>query len=250
MTKPPNSASSVTTEPQQVTLPMQIAGILRRLQDAHALVHVSLPGDNESWLSAILEIHPSQGYLVLDELTPRDGNALMRDAQRVIVSAQVQGVDVSFASRMVEAGFSDGMALYRVAIPDNVRYWQRRHSHRARVSASSLIPVTLEHNEGFVLKGELYDISAGGIGTRHRDKREVVPLLGDIWPKCSIVLPGHENIAFALEIRYVGEETRGNLLRLGGRFVDITRPRLKAVEGFVAHLEREHLRRMRRTRGD
>lgn len=247
MSNPPNPAAG--PEPQQVTLPVQIAGILRRLQDAHALVRVSLPGDGETWLSAILEVHPTDGYLVLDELTPREGNALLRDASRLVVSAQVQGVDVSFATRMIEAGFSDGMALYRVAMPEKVRYWQRRLSHRARVSAASLIPVTLEHNEGMVLKGELYDISAGGIGTRHREKHEMLPLLGDIWPKCSIVLPGNENVVFALEIRYVEEDPGGKILRLGGRFVDIARPALKAVEGFVAHLERENLRKMRRTRG-
>lgn len=249
MSDTPHSASSALSEPQHVTQPVQIAGILRRLQDAHALVHVSRPGDSESWLSAILEVHPTQGYLLLDELTPRDGNALMRDTRRLIVSAQIQGVDVSFASDLLEIGFSDGMAFYRVSIPGNVRYWQRRNSHRARVGAATVVPVTLEHNEAGILKGELYDISAGGICTRHRGKQDIVPMLGDIWPKCTIALPGGDQIPFALEIRYVGNESRGNLLRLGGRFVDITRPHLKAIEGFVAHLEREHLRKVRRTRG-
>jgi c-di-GMP-binding flagellar brake protein YcgR len=248
MTHPLEPAATGVAEPQQVTLPMQIAGILRRLQDAHALVHVSRPGDHESWLSAVLEVHPTEGYLLLDELTPRDGNALIRDANRIIVSAQIQGVDISFATRLLEAGVSDGLAIYRVAVPDNVRYWQRRASYRARVSAANVVAVTLAQNSELVLEGELYDISSGGIGTRHRRPRGIVPLLGETWSQCEIKLPRNEIIRCALEIRFVGQDARTSHLRLGGRFIDISRPSLKAVEAFVAHLEREQLRRKRRAR--
>jgi c-di-GMP-binding flagellar brake protein YcgR len=243
-----NHARMNLSEPQQVTLPVQVAGILRRLLDAHALVHVSLPGETEYWLSAVIEVHPAQGYLLLDELTPRDGNAALQRARRVIVSAQIQGVDISFSANLIDAGQNDGLAFYRVALPESVRYWQRRASYRARVSAALVIPVTLAQSEGPVLNGELYDISAGGLGTRHRDPKGLAPLLGEVWEACRIRLPDAQEVKCGIEIRYIGQDERNGQLRLGGRFVDITRPQLKLIESFVACLEREHLRKMRRTR--
>ena len=248
MKSPPDLNPPALQEPQYVSQPVQVAGILRRLQEAHALVHVSMPGGNETWLSAILEVQPTQGYLLLDELTPREGHAILMKAGRLIVTAQIQGVDISFAASLLGTGTSDGLAFYRVQIPEGVRYWQRRASYRARIGAAMVIPVALQNGEGMVQNGELYDISAGGIGTRHKSAKGPVPLLGEVWQECRIKLPQQELVC-ALEIRYVGQDSRTAQLRLGGRFVDITRPQLKAVETFVAHLERENLRKRRRTRG-
>lgn len=235
-------------EPQYVTQPVQVAGILRRLQEAHALVHVSMPGGHETWLSAILEVHPTQGYLMLDELTPREGHAVLMKSGRLIVTAQIQGIDISFAASLLGTGSSDGLAYYRVQIPEGIRYWQRRASYRARVSAAIVIPVSLQNGDGMVQQGELCDISAGGIGTRHKNSKGPVPLLGEVWEECRIKLPEQE-VVCALEIRYVGQDSRNGHLRLGGRFANINRPQLKIVEAFVAHLERENLRKRRRTRG-
>lgn len=240
--------SPLNPEPQQVATRAQIAGLLRRLMDAHALVHVSLPGEGEYWLSAVIDVHAQDGYLLLDELTPHDGNARMSQARRVIVSAQVQGVDISFATLLLGSGMSDGIVYYRLALPEQVRYWQRRANYRARVGAASVIPVVLQKADHPPLAGELYDLSAGGIGTRHKKSDGAVPMLGDIWGQCRIQLPEGQDIRCALEIRFIGHDERGGSLRLGGRFVDITRPQLKQVENFVAALERERLRKVRRIR--
>ena len=156
-------------------------------------------------------------------------------------------MDISFAANLIESGASDGAAFYRLALPESMRYWQRRASHRVRVSAATVIPVTLRNEDGRSLAGELYDISIGGIGTRHKSA-QVPPLLGEVWNECRLTLPGNPEVRCALEIRYVGQDAPGGHLRIGGRFVDIGRAQLKAVENYVAHLEREQLRRRRRTR--
>ena len=236
------------TEPQQVSAHAHVVGLLRRLMDAHALVHVTLPGENEYWLSAVIDVHPQDGYLMLDELTPHDGNARMHQARRVVVSAQVQGVDISFATMLIGSGKSDGIVYYRLALPEQVRYWQRRANYRARVGVASVIPVVLQRADRATLHGELFDLSAGGVGTRHKQSGGTVPMLGEVWEHCRLQLPEGHDIACALEIRFIGHDERGGNLRLGGRFVDITRLQLKQVENFVAALERERLRKARRIR--
>ena len=246
MTDSAENSTLLLSEPQHVNQPVQIAGILRRLQDAHSLIHVSLPGQGDSWLSTIIEVQQTRGQLLLDELSPREGNGALQRARRAIVSAQIQGVDISFATRLIETDQADGLLFYRMALPDMIRYWQRRSSFRARVSAATVIPVELQRDDGVRLSGELLDISVGGIGTRHKTAKGA-PLLGEIWQSCRIVLPDRQQIACALEVRYVGTGERSSL-RIGARFVEIERHDLKLAENLIAHLEREQLRKRRRTR--
>lgn len=246
----PSNPAARGTEPQYITDPVQIAGILRRLHEGHAMVHVSLPGSNESWLSAIIDVQPTTGQVLLDELTPREGNIALRNSGRLIVNAQIKGVDISFATSLVGTGSEDGLLFYRVALPQGVRYWQRRASYRAQVGAALSVPVTLNHSDGLVLTGELVDISAGGIGTRHKDTKGIVPLIGELWADCHIVLPDGHEIQCTLEIRNVGHEGRSGKVRIGSRFIDLDRGQLKNIEAFVAHLERENLRKRRRLRSE
>lgn len=238
------------TEPQYITDPVQIAGILRRLQEGHTLIHVSLPGSSESWLSAVIGVQAASGEVLLDELSPREGNAALRNSDRLVVNAQIKGVDISFAASLIGTGVSDGLVFYRLALPQGVRYWQRRASYRAQIGAAHSVPVVFNHPDGLVLNGELVDISAGGIGTRHKDPKGIVPLIGEVWTGCLIDLPDGHAITCNLEIRNVGHEGRTGRLRIGSRFTDIDRAQLKSIEAFVAHLERENLRKLRRTRGD
>lgn len=247
MTDSAENSPLLLSEPQHINHPVQIAGILRRLQDAHALIHVSLPGQGNSWLSTIIEVQQNHGQLLIDELSPREGNGALQRARRAIISAQIQGVDISFATNLIESDEADGMLFYRMAMPETVRYWQRRDSFRARVSAATVVPVHIGRDDGTQLSGELFDISIGGVGTRHKAPKGMLPLLGEVCKDCRIVLPGRQEITCALEIRYVGNGDR-NSLRIGARFVDIQRPSLKQVENFIAHLERENLRKRRRTR--
>lgn len=249
MIDPSNSAAQIT-EPQYITDPVQIAGILRRLQEGHALIHVSLPGGSESWLSAVIGVQQASGEVLLDELSPRDGNAALQGSGRLVVNAQIKGVDISFAANLVGTGIDEGLVFYRVALPQGVRYWQRRASYRAHVGAALTVPVTLNHSDGLVLTGELVDISPGGVGTRHKDTKGIVPLIGEVWSDCHIALPDGHEIACSLEIRNIGHEGRSAKVRIGSRFVDLDRIRLKNVEAFVAHLERENLRKMRRIRSE
>ncbi|MCK7583288.1 MAG: hypothetical protein MZV65_52245 [Chromatiales bacterium] len=41
---------------------------------------------------------------MLDELSPRDGNAAPEGSGRLVVNAQIKGVDISFAANLVGTG--------------------------------------------------------------------------------------------------------------------------------------------------
>lgn len=246
----PEAVSSMHEENEVITLPAHIAGVLKRLQEAHALLRITIPGENQAYLSAMLEVHPVDGYLLLDELNPAEGNAALQRARRIGVSAQLQGVDIRFTTDLIDTGSSAQIAYHRLAMPQTMHYQQRRTSYRARISLARVIPVMLTREDGVVLEGQLYDISVGGIGTRHKQGKTDDVQQGAVWKECFIRLDGEHEIRSAIEVRFVGEDQRSHLLRVGGRFLDLTRPQIKIVENFVAALERDRLKKLRRERGE
>jgi len=245
---PSNPAANPSPDPQFVTAPVEIAGILKRMHDMRALLHVSFPGGNEIWLSAVIEVRTAQNEFHIDELAPQDGNALLLRERRMVITAQMQGVDVRFAANLTGTGTSDGLVYYRFALPEGIRYWQRRASYRARVSAATVIPVVLRRNDDREFNGELLDISRGGIGMRIKSGKQVAPQPGERWEECRITPAGHPPIVTPVEIRFIAQDVRPGCFRMGLQFVDIPRPQLKHVENLVSHLEREALRKLRRTR--
>ena len=244
----PEAVSSMHEDNELITLPVQIAGVLKRLQEAHVLLRITIPGENQAYLSAMLEVHPVDGYLLLDELNPPEGNAALQRVRRIGVSAQLQGVDISFATDLLDTGSKAQIDFYRLAMPQAMRYQQRRTSYRARINLARMIPVLLTREDGVTLEGQLYDISIGGIGTRHKPGKANEIQQGGVWDECIIQLDGKQEIRSALEVCFVGEDSRQ--MRLGGKFLELTRPQIKIIENFVAALERDWLKKLRRERGE
>jgi c-di-GMP-binding flagellar brake protein YcgR len=244
------AVSSMHEENELITLPAQIAGVLKRLQEAHVLLRITIPGENQAYLSAILEIHPVDGYLLLDELNPAEGNAALQRTRRIGVSAQLQGVDISFTTDLIDTGSSAQIVYYRLAMPKGMRYQQRRTSYRARINLARVIPVLLTRGDGLTLDGQLYDISVGGIGTRHKPEMTNEVRQGGVWDECVIHLDGSQEIRSAIEVCFIGEDSRSRQMRLGGKFLKLTRPQIKLIENFVAALERDWLKKLRRERGE
>ena len=242
------AVSSMHEENELITLPAQIAGVLKRLQEAHVLLRITIPGENQAYLSALLEVHPVDGYLLLDELNPPEGNAALQRARRLGVSAQLQGVDISFTTELLDAGSSAQIAFYRLAMPRGMRYQQRRTSYRARINLARQIPVLLAREDGVTLEGQLYDISMGGIGTRHKPGKTNEVQQGEVWSECIIQLDGKQEIRSAIEVCFIGEDSRSRQMRMGGKFLKLARPQIKIIENFVAALERDWLKKLRRER--
>jgi c-di-GMP-binding flagellar brake protein YcgR len=246
----PEAVFSMQEENELITLPAQIAGVLKRLQEAHVLLRVSIPGEHQAYLSALLEVHPVDGYLLLDEINPPEGNAALQRTRRLGVSAQLQGVDISFTTELLDAGSNEQIAYYRLAMPKGLRYVQRRTSFRARINLARMVPVMLTRDDGTTLEGQLFDISVGGIGTRHKPAKSSIIQQGEIWNECVIRLDGKQEVHSAIEVCFIGEDSRTKQMRLGGKFINLTRPQLKLIENFVAALERDWLKKLRRERDE
>jgi len=217
----------------------RIAGLLRRIRENHNLLSVTVMGDHRLYNSAIIDLDLDSGYLKLDELSPQSGHRLITVSTPLRIHTRLNGIDISFNTRVEDTGSEHGIAFYLAGLPELVYYRQQREHYRAHVGAGRAVSILLEKQQGEHLEGELHDISAGGVGLRFT--METVHSLekGEYIPLCVINLGSHCVIRNPVEIRYVGEGKNEKYGVVGARFVDLDTTQRNLISRFVAAIDRE-----------
>ncbi len=238
----PQQPFDYRSEGEHVTDPMQITALLKKVKDSRTLIQVTLPGQQATeYNSALLDIHPEQGYLLLDELTPAEGHQLLTAQSKLTATIRLRGVDMRFTSTVQEIGGQAGIAFYRVVFPQRLYYRQRRSNYRVKLGMGLLIPFNIARADGKPYEGRLDDISLGGLGA---ELKQHTPFdRGDLLPTCAIQLPSGDKIDCEIEVRYISKDEQHNKFHLGARFVKLDRTHKHTLQRFVAEAERELLRR-------
>lgn len=238
-----------TDESDAIRNPAQIAGVLKRLVDARRSINVSTPQSRERvHTSAILDVNADRGMILLDELNPapRDVQGLV--GQRLGVSAQLGGVDVSFASEVTRIGSKDGTTYYIVDLPGKLLYQQRREHFRAAAAVDNAPLAAHLYPEGrdgdSVIEGEVTDLSIGGMGVRLPPGTALPETFesGFVIPLCRVELPDQkEPLECEAELRSVREDTYR--IQLGLRFNQLDPRAHRMVEKYVVALDRKQRQR-------
>lgn len=216
--------------------------LLKRALETRCLLTVFIGSDRTPYTSAILEVVREGRYLVLDELTPALGHERIQAEPRIEVRALVEGIELRFETRVTQIGAQDDLPYYKVAFPQEVIYAQRRRQHRVTVPLSQGFEVIVTFADEQELRGELRDLSVGGLCARIRS--------GTIDPKqdrhalasCRILLPDERSILSDIEILHIDAPSRPRVPRIGARFVDPAPAMLRRIEQFCAELDRLHIR--------
>lgn len=228
---------------ERITDPARIVALLRGLKDGHALLSVAVDGESALYTSAVLDVDPARGYLLLDELSPRRGHERLIETRRLRVRARLHGIEVRFPGDVREVGGTAGIAYYQIAVPDTLYYRQRRTHFRVEIGAALVIPVHLERTPDEAFDGALHDLSVGGVGAY---LPETALKRGDTVPTCVVQIPNAPPVRSALEVCFVRFDEARRKVRIGGRFLGLTPAQHKALARFVAELERKLLQRRRR----
>ncbi|MBX9609091.1 MAG: flagellar brake protein [Gammaproteobacteria bacterium] len=217
--------------------------LLKRIFDAHCLLDVRLGDDDTPYQSAIIELVPEQGYLVMDALTPADGNALAATLPAVRVRARLSGMELRFASRIQSSGSESGLAYFMLRYPDSVDYPQRRREYRVMVPLDRGLPVRFQTANGGWVRGEIRDLSPNGFCARI--------LSGDVahfeadceeLAHCVIDLPGQEPLTAMVSVRHLLPSKARTAPRVGACFVDLELRGQRMLERCLADIERHRLR--------
>jgi c-di-GMP-binding flagellar brake protein YcgR len=222
-----------------ITSQTRITSLLRPLLNRHSLITVSVPGGKRYYNSVLLEVDADNQYLMLDELHPKEGHKQLSGSEVITLFTQLDGVNVNFAVTIKEITSSDGVAMYKVAFPQSIRYRQRRSDYRVPVSSALSIPVQLVSGDKLSFSGELHDISAGGACIRFPRKTSLPLDKDDAELQCEITLGNGKKIFCAFRICHIALQEINNTLHVGGCFQRLDRIQHRAIERFVVELQRK-----------
>jgi c-di-GMP-binding flagellar brake protein YcgR len=219
----------------------QITHLLGQLKEEGSLFTIFIDGVEESFASTILAIRPEERCLLFDELNSKTGHELLLKTGKFKAQASHNGVDAIFTIDSLEKGDSKGIAYYKVPLPDEIYYPQRRGSRRIRLQSSQSIPFHATITTGNTpLLGHLQNISSTGIGALISSR---LPCRrGDLLQNCRIPLPDGSTINFDLTIRALNSNQMSQKVYLGGFFKNIDSSSRKKLERFIIKAEREQIK--------
>jgi c-di-GMP-binding flagellar brake protein YcgR len=223
--------------------PVKIHRFLERIQSRHLLLQTRVPTVNGFFNSVILEIDPDRRWLTLDELHPGDGHQKFVAQRRLTVFGECDGVDLRFDCNLVEVGSQNNIYFYRVSFPATLKYFQKRSAYRVRVQRAAPVPVILMITDGEYAKGELYNISTGGISVKFTRAIPKNIERGQTIPECELRLPDGEKFICAIEARHVIAVDGKDHVLLGARFLRLNSAQQRTINRFIASLEREQRRK-------
>ncbi len=230
----------------QVSNPKHLNLLLTNAYETHALFLAYFKDHPEQYTTALLGVYPEHGFIVLDEFSPKEGHELLLEKNECKVTGKLDGVDLRFSVKLIEARTKSGIAFYKIETPKTVFYRQRREDFRVSTGAEN-IPFLGYRGKDYqqTLRGSVVDISAEGMGILLDDAVNIYP--GDLLPACTVTLPNKEKILFSLEARCVQTNRERGTSRIGGRFAEIDHPSHRKVVRLLKKLEREQCKRLRRT---
>lgn len=211
--------------------------LLKKIYEAHCLLDIRFDAVDAAYQSAIIELVPETGYLVIDSLTPADGERLAAQLTRIRVRTRLQGIEVKFASDIVQRGSQAGLAYYKVRYPQEIQYPQRRRSSRVKVPLDRGVPVRFQTRDNSWVRGEVRDLSLHGFCARllSGDVKNIEHECGQP-TACEIDLPGHGTLRAVVEVRHMLPSRARSAPRVGARFLELDSSSARQLENCVTEL--------------
>ena len=217
--------------------------LLQQICEGHCLLDVRFNLGAEAYQSAILELVPGAGYLVLDALTPANGNLTAATLPGIRARTRLHGMDLKFATRIIQHGSQSGLPYYKVRYPESVDFPQRRRDYRVAVPFDRGVLVRFHTRDGTLVRGEVRDLSASGFCARllSGDTTKIAAESGQ-HELCEIDLPGYDTVRAVVEVCHLLPSRARSAPRVGARFIDLDSRAERQLERCVAELDRTRLR--------
>jgi len=220
---------------------MEIAFILRAMMKSNALVTAYFGPSRDFVVTALLQVEPELGILLLDSgSNPQLNQHLLRSQRLTVVSSQ-DGVRVQFELQTVEATSFEGRLAFSTPFPESLLKIQRREYYRVPAPILHPLKCQLTQPDGAAVETVIGDISVGGvslIGEPAGIKFEP----GELHENCRIVLPDVGTVNTALLVRNSFPMTLKNgtiTRRTGCAFVGLPPGQEAMIQRYIIKLERD-----------
>lgn len=232
-----------------ITRKASIFGVLRSLQKHRSPLTITFRGHaKQTYTSIVLKVDLDEGYFILDEIAPPSGHQRVMDGGIFSIQANDKGVQVAFGNnKVVGAGRNDGAAIYKIPLPKQLLYKQRRDAYRAHIALADQVEVKLiSYERQKPLVGRIIDISS--TGCKIEFPYLVDPAFEDmeVFDEVSFDLPEAEfdtSVLCAAEARRAVYFEDKHTTQCGFRFLNPDGRNQREIDRFVAYLQREARRR-------
>jgi c-di-GMP-binding flagellar brake protein YcgR len=242
-----NISNKTGLETIRLTTADDVSHLLKKVYSKHSLLTTTIEPSDECYGSTIIQINNDENYLVIDELYPEDGHHQIEIGKNLTFNAQCSGAFIHFCGQVEAIGENAKAAYYKIGMPKEIEYHQRRNTYRISTSISEPIPVNLVNEDEVLIKAELRDVSHGGLCLRVNAASHISIRSGDYIPTCLIKIENDQKILSSLNICHVETIKESGSLRIGAEFADISKIDRRELEHFIASLERAIIKKIKRS---
>jgi len=219
-----------------------ISGHLHRLQTMHTLLSVNIPGKKQYYNSMLISIDDNKHHILLDVLHPDSGHQALMQEKSLIVSANHNGVELGFKSKVEALVNDDGKPAYRVLFPAKLIYKQQRQTFRASVALDNLIPVEVDDNKK-TCAGHIVNLSSGGMCLQFENPTAINFERGQVLNLCRFNIDKKTVFQSSAKICNISTNKTQRLTRIGVQFVDLANADERQLQRLVSQLERAMIQR-------
>lgn len=218
-----------------------IAALFSSLITHRALVSLFLPQNAQRYTSTVLLQEPAAGRVLFDQPFPSNDAGNWQVGMEVVMEAHFEGTDLRCCLEWAEPEEHDGLTVYRLKLPTEVAYAQRRSTHRAKVLPLA-VPVELYTEQGMACKAVLYDISANGLSLLLEDASA---FHNTETYRCTLYPHGMPSFHSKVEVCCLRREATIQRDVLGATFTGLDKRAEHTLNRMVAELERQLVRSRR-----
>jgi len=227
----------------KVTSAWRIYALLERTFDSHCLLKVGIIDDDaDAYGSVIVKLGTNYDYLLLDRLTPNNGNIRLTPGCPITISTLLNNLPLRFSSTVVKIAKAHEPAPIRIAFPELVYYAQHRREHRVPIPMNWPLTVSIQLDEENWFGGVVRDLSPSGFRAQ-LDVALPLPIEHLPFPlPFSLALGNTRIVEGELEICYVYHSEIVNLPRIGTRILRLPPHHQRVLDQCVAEIDRQQSR--------
>jgi len=224
-----------------LTDPDVIRVLIARLIATRCPVFAFMEGDDERYTTMLLEIEPTFGALIADELHPRAGHDRLRTGASLRLACRLDGVEVRFRSRVRAIDRDGAIAAYMLDMPAELDHRENRRLHRTRARG---VTARLQTPEKDAVLARVVDISISGLSLAVSAPHALAE--DECWD-CNVSLPNGAVDAEVSIVRIRRATTRAHAAvaredNIGARFGALSAHAARRIGHFMADTQRAFLR--------
>ncbi|MBI3376026.1 MAG: flagellar brake protein [Betaproteobacteria bacterium] len=217
---------------------IEIARMLEEIRRANKPITADLDGGEQIFISRLLLVERSEGYLLVEYSTSKSANASVLALDSVAFHCYESAASIEFPARTPQETQYEGRPAIRLLFPEAlVRVHCRAHS-RIKVPQSVSLRCIVDSAGAVPFEARVTDVSPGGIGSIVYDTHvHLEP--GIHLPRSKIIFPNGRAVLADLEVRHVrtiAQQDGTSALRAGCRFVTATRDLKRLIGVFVSEI--------------